>query len=81
MGKCENAFGEVGIKTTRYKKMTGKLNNISDYCVFLAYPERHPSDRYRVLDLKTKTIMVTLMQSGPNRPRNSKIPRSSKTKA
>ena len=49
--------------------MTEKLNNISDYCVFLAYPELHSSDMYSVLDLKTKnkTLMVALMQSGPNR--------------
>ena len=79
--KVLSLFVEVGIQTSRYKNMIEKLNNNSDYCIFLAYPERHPSDRYRVLDLKTKTIMVTLMQSGPNRPRNSKIPRSSKTKA
>ena len=52
-------FGEVGIKIVRSTNMKEKISNKEERCIFLGYEDNHPGDAYRVLDLRTKTVMIT----------------------
>jgi hypothetical protein len=52
-------FGEVGVKLSKLYGLPEKLSNKGNYCIMVGYPDDHPSDTYRVLDLKTLGIMLT----------------------
>ena len=52
-------FGKIGIKVSKSTNQKEKLVNKRDFCVFLGYPNDHAADAFRVLDLKSKTFMIT----------------------
>jgi hypothetical protein len=52
-------FGVIGIKKSKLYGLPEKLANKRNYCLFLGYPEDHPADTYRVLDLKNMIVMLS----------------------
>jgi hypothetical protein len=52
-------FGGVGVKLSKLYGLPEKSSNKGNLCIMLGYPEDHPSDTYRVLDLKTLGVMFT----------------------
>jgi hypothetical protein len=52
-------FGEVGIKLSKIYGLPEKLSDKKNLCIMLGCPEDHPSDTYRVLDLKTQGVVLT----------------------
>jgi hypothetical protein len=52
-------FGENGVKLSKLYGLPEKLANKGNFCLMVGYPEDHPSDTYRVLDLKTQNVMLT----------------------
>jgi hypothetical protein len=56
---CLKVFGEVGVKLSKLYGLPKKLSNKGNLCIMLGYPEDHPYDTYRALDLKTLGVMLT----------------------
>jgi hypothetical protein len=52
-------FGEIGVKLSKLYGLPEKLANKGNFCLMVGYPEDHPPDTYRVLDLKTENVMLT----------------------
>ena len=52
-------FGEIGIKIARSSNLKEKIANKGDKCIFIGYEDEHPGNTYRVLDLRTKTVMIS----------------------
>jgi Reverse transcriptase (RNA-dependent DNA polymerase) len=49
----------VGVKLSKLYCLPEKLANKGNLCLMVGYPEDHPSDTYRVFDLKSQSVMLT----------------------
>jgi hypothetical protein len=57
--KSLQIFREIGIKISQSNNHQETMKDKGNLCVFLGLESNHPKDAYRVLDSKTKSIMIT----------------------